>query len=518
MCMKLFKFNFIIISLLALSTFSCATAPESYQNPVIRGDLADPSIIRINDTYYACGTSSEWAPFYPMFYSKDLVNWTQSGHVFNQKPEWTSSSFWAPELYYHNGKVFCYYSARRASDGISCIGVATADSPTDEFTDHGVLVDFGREAIDAFVFNDDGQLYITWKAYGLDFRNIELVGSKLSADGLKLEGEVFSLLTDERGIGQEGQYHFKQGDYYYIFYSSRGCCGPGSDYEVSVARAKTYLGPYEKYENNPILKGGEGDFQSCGHGTGVTTPDGRMFYMCHAYMKNENFFRGRQPIVQEFKIDENGWPYFTTGNLAKFEQALPFPNIKQTINLDFTDNFRDNKLKKEWTWNYIYADMQYKIKSGKLQLSGTTKPNNHYGTALCLRPKTADYSFEAVLEGKNSSAKGLTIYGDERNLLLFTYADNKITLKSVNDGRENTLYETDYSNKKLHLKMEITDGRHCKFYWSKNGKDWNVTNDDFIDGGSVLRWDRVFRPGLIHVGENSKPAIFSQVEMKAIKN
>jgi xylan 1,4-beta-xylosidase len=48
-----------------------------FTNPVIRGDVPDPSVIRIENTYYATGTSSEWAPFYPMFTSKDLVNWKQ---------------------------------------------------------------------------------------------------------------------------------------------------------------------------------------------------------------------------------------------------------------------------------------------------------------------------------------------------------------------------------------------------------------------------------------------------------
>ena len=44
-----------------------------FHNPVIRGDMPDPSVIKIKDTYYAAGTSSEWAPFYPMFTSKDLI-------------------------------------------------------------------------------------------------------------------------------------------------------------------------------------------------------------------------------------------------------------------------------------------------------------------------------------------------------------------------------------------------------------------------------------------------------------
>lgn len=30
-----------------------------FTNPVIRGDVPDPSVIRIEDTYYATGTSSE---------------------------------------------------------------------------------------------------------------------------------------------------------------------------------------------------------------------------------------------------------------------------------------------------------------------------------------------------------------------------------------------------------------------------------------------------------------------------
>lgn len=46
----------------------CLAQERTYfTNPVIRGDVADPSILRIDDTYYATGTSSEWAPYYPLF-------------------------------------------------------------------------------------------------------------------------------------------------------------------------------------------------------------------------------------------------------------------------------------------------------------------------------------------------------------------------------------------------------------------------------------------------------------------
>ena len=156
--------NRLIIALLGSVLYSGASMAQKqtyFTNPVIHGDVADPSILRIDDTYYATGTSSEWAPYYPVFTSKDLVNWKQTGHVFEQQPEWTKSSFWAPEWYYHNGKVYVYYTARKKSNNTSYIGVATSDSPTGKFKDHGPVVESGTEAIDAFILEDKGDLYIS---------------------------------------------------------------------------------------------------------------------------------------------------------------------------------------------------------------------------------------------------------------------------------------------------------------------------------------------------------------------
>jgi beta-xylosidase len=134
---------------------------------IIPGDFADPSVIRVNNTYFAVGTSSEWAPHFPVYQSADLKNWRQTGYVFNKTPEWASGSFWAPEYYKIKDTYYIYYTARRKADNTSYIGVATSRYPDRGFTDHGVIIAFGKEAIDAFIFNDNGQLYITFKAYGL---------------------------------------------------------------------------------------------------------------------------------------------------------------------------------------------------------------------------------------------------------------------------------------------------------------------------------------------------------------
>jgi len=254
------------------------------ENPVIPGDFADPSIIRKDNIYYASGTSSEWAPHYPLFQSTDLLHWQQIGYVFPKTPSWASASFWAPELFYRNGTYYLYYVARKKSDGISCIGVATSKDPAKGFTDNGILLEFGKEAIDPFVIEDDGKLYITWKAYGLDQRPIEILGSQLSDDGLKIEGEPFTLLRDDEKKGLEGQCLVKRNGYYYLFYSVGNCCGGGCSYQVEVARAASLRGPYAKFTQNPILSETE-DWKCTGHGTIVTTKEGKDFYMYHAYSK-----------------------------------------------------------------------------------------------------------------------------------------------------------------------------------------------------------------------------------------
>ena len=274
---------------------------------VIDADAPDPSVIRVGDTYYAAATSGNKPQAYPRFRSKDLQTWEQMGYIFDQWPEWTNGSFWAPELFDLCGRTMCYYTARQKSDGTSCIGVAMADGPEGKFKDYGPLVRTTNEAIDAFVFRDGEQLYITWKAYGLDpsKRPIELLCQRLSPDGLHLQGEPFMLLRDDERQGMEGQCVFRQGDWWYILYSIRDCCSPKSDYAVSVARSHSLQGPWEKYEKNPILEG-YGDMQSCGHGTMVRTPQGEMYYLCHAYYWNR-YEEGRKAVLFRREIGADGW-------------------------------------------------------------------------------------------------------------------------------------------------------------------------------------------------------------------
>lgn len=492
------------------------TKKDIYANPVIPGDFADPSVIKVGDIYYATGTSSEWAPHFPLFTSKDLVNWKQSGYIFNKQPAWTASSFWAPELFYYRNTFYVYYVAKRKSDGVSCIGVATSKDPLKGFTDHGVIIEHGKEAIDAFVLNDNGTLYMTFKAYGLDKRPIEILACKLSPDGLKRAGDYFSLLRDDERKGLEGQVLMKWNNYYYLFYSAGGCCGLKCSYNVRVARAATIQGTYANYEGNPLLT--EGDEWKCpGHGTFVQTPGNKYYYLYHAYSKKDDVFTGRQGMLDELVWNEyTGWPLFKNGKSPSINAAAPVSNTTQITTNSIRDDFNTTKLPVYWQWDFRHTTPVTKLEKGTLYLAGNTDTSNHTGTALTVRPVSGNYELNTEVVNNNASLKGITLYGDANQSVGIGVVGNKVQLWEVKDNHKKILAESLTKQSTIRLRMSVAEGFKCRFFWSRDGAGWHelkATNrpvdKPYYDGKRLPPWDRSPRPGLFHFGSKQAPAAFS---------
>lgn len=495
---------------LLLTALSCM----AFSNPVIHGDLPDPSIIRVDSIYYATGTSSEWAPYYPIYRSSDLVNWSPVGHVFNKQPQWTVSSFWAPEFYRIGDTFYVYYTARRRTDNGSYIGVATSDRPEGPYTDHGPIVQYGSEAIDAFIFEDtDGRRYISWKAYGLDPRPIELLACQLAPDGLSTTGEPFTLMRDDEGTLMEGHDIFRHGDYYYILYSIRNCCGFKSDYAVSAARSHSLKGPYERCPDNPVLHGGNSEIRSVGHGTLVTLPDLSIYYLCHAYLEGVDFILGRQPVLYEVAMDSTGWPKFVEGHDAKLSSRDPFPDTVQLPAPDFHDDFSSPVIGAEWSYNYPYSDVVITLEDSTLYLSGKAKGTSESGAALCLRPAYPSYALSAGLEPSGHGiCGGLTLYGDGDNYIVFGRYGSNLQLRLTAAGKTDILADIPVKHGKLDLQMYVDNGTPVRFAWSYDSHTWHTADIAAISAealNSLNRWDRVIRPGLIHEGNAGKPAAFS---------
>ncbi|QNE39800.1 family 43 glycosylhydrolase [Hymenobacter sp. NBH84] len=486
------------------SSISNKDSRPRQENPVIPGDFADPSIIRQGKVYYATGTSSEWAPHFPLFQSTDLLHWQPMGYVLPKTPDWAAASFWAPELFYRNGTYYVYYVARRKSDNVSCIGVATSSNPAQGFTDRGIVLAYGKEAIDPFVLEENGQLYITWKAYGLDQRPIELLGSRLSADGLRVEGEPFMLLRDDAKKGLEGQCLVKHGGYYYLFYSLGDCCGRHCSYQVEVARSATLRGPYTRSASNPILATTQ-EWKCTGHGTVVTSEEGKDYYLYHAYSKTADVYTGRQGMLGEVRWNEStGWPTIQPlGNAA-----APVQN--------FRDEFAAKTLADAWQWDFRHSQPTWQVANGALSLTGRPTADNLTGTALTVRPLAGSYTLTTEVVKPNAALKGLVLYGDAGQAVGVGVRNNTVEVWEVKDKKRTVVRDAAVkASQPVQLKMAVQNGYQCRFFWRSNGKQWNelLTGNSFYNGDFLPPWDRSPRPGLLHQGSETELAVFGFFEL-----
>src|SRR5688572_2790523 len=240
------------------------------QQLVLRGDHADPTVVKIGDNYWASATTSNWFPAYPLLKSPDLVNWKPQGYVFTQLPAWADYYFWAPEISYEKGKVYIYYAAHKKGGNL-CLGAASADKPEGPYKDHGPLMCQEAGSIDAFPMRDEnGRLYMIWKEDGNSVKKpTPIWAQQINEERSALIGEKKELFRNDKGWEAnlvEGVSMIKKGDYYYAFYAAAGCCGRECTYQTGVARSKSLLGPWEKYAKNPILSD-DNEWKCPGHGT-----------------------------------------------------------------------------------------------------------------------------------------------------------------------------------------------------------------------------------------------------------
>jgi len=293
----------------------------------------DPVMIQQDGTYYLFCTGKGIS----MFSSKDMTNWTQLKPIFETAPAWVEgvvpkfeNHIWAPDVSFHNGQYYLYYSVSAFAKNTSAIGVATNKTlnPADKnykWTDHGIVVrsvpyrDLWN-AIDPNLIYDENNT--PWLTFGSFWDGLKMV--KLNKDLLTLAQpeEWYTVARRERSFklddkdpgdaALEAPFIFKKNDYYYLFLSWDYCCrGEKSTYKVVVGRSKTVQGPYLDATGKPLNEGGgtlviEGNKNWAGVGHNSTyTFNGKDYMVFHAYDVAQH---GAPKLkIKEIKW-ENGWP------------------------------------------------------------------------------------------------------------------------------------------------------------------------------------------------------------------
>ena len=81
---------------------------KTYTNPVLPGDHPDPTLLKVGDDFYHCGSTFHFTPYMPIYHSKDLVHWEVIGRVLPpSKASWVSdrpsTGIWQGAITYFYG-------------------------------------------------------------------------------------------------------------------------------------------------------------------------------------------------------------------------------------------------------------------------------------------------------------------------------------------------------------------------------------------------------------------------------
>lgn len=249
---------------------------KNYLNPIREG--ADPFILLHDGKYYLYSTDAPDG--YYVHESDDIVEWIDRGYCLRKEDVMGDKWFWAPEIMYRNGKFWMVYTSEEH------LGIAVADSPLGPFRQEKKQWLSERNAIDGdFFVDDDGTIYLYYVRF--DGGNV-IYGSRLDEETMTLDESSEKRLiaaTDEwetkLGLVAEGPFMVKHNGRYYLTYSANDY--RSIDYAIGYAVSDSPLGPFTKYEGNPILHRNE-SVNGVGHHSFTYSKDGsRMICVYHRH-------------------------------------------------------------------------------------------------------------------------------------------------------------------------------------------------------------------------------------------
>jgi arabinan endo-1,5-alpha-L-arabinosidase len=320
-------FGGVAAILLALAAGGCtsdapapAPAPApSYPAPsALTGSIGvhDPSIVKRADGSYLVAYTGNNVPLKT---SSDRTDFTEADSAFPDGADWTmpytagSTTLWAPDLSFHDGKYFMYYSASTFGSNHSGIFLATSTTGNSgTWKNQGLVLESVKSdnfnAIDPNLYVDDtGHWWLTFGSFWSGIQQIALD----PATGKRL-GTAISNVAGRGGGAIEAPFLFHHGSYYYLYVSFDRCCqGASSTYRIMVGRSAAPTGPFVDKSGTDMVSGGgteilagHGSIHGPGHEAVIADTDADLL-VYHYYTDSG----ASQLGINRLAYDPAGWPY-----------------------------------------------------------------------------------------------------------------------------------------------------------------------------------------------------------------
>lgn len=484
------------------------------QNPVLPGFNADPSMIRVGDTYYIANSTFEWFPGVRLHESKDLVHWNllpsplSTTTLLDMKGNPASGGIWAPDLSYADGKFWLIYTDVKITEGPfkdMTNYLTTATDIRGPWTDPIAVNGVG---FDASLFHDEnGRKYLvqqTWdhREYHHPFNGITL--TEFDTATMQLKPETARNIyngTDVKLV--EGPHLYQINGYYYLFAAEGGTV---FTHQEVVARSKTLDElSFESEPDGPFITNMDTpDFylQKQGHGALASTPSGEWYYASlvsrpwnHANESSHDprgwSTLGRETSIQKVEWDDAGWPRVVGDHGGQVEVDAPKDAIETTAPKDHSqhDDFDQPTLDLNWnTLRQPFTAQMGSVGNGELKLIGQQTMSSNFDVSLIARRWQA-FNFDAETKVKfdpftyQQMAGLANIYNDKHYSWIFITWDEKkghVIEVAQNDNNNYTSYLKDDA-------IKIPDGTDYVWFRTKVRKQ-SYTYEYSFDGQN---WETV---------------------------
>ena len=363
---------------------------NTYVNPVLPGDHPDPTLLKVGDDFYHCGSSFHFNPYMPVYHSRDLVHWEVIGRVLPQsQADWVtdrpSAGIWQGAITYFYGSYWIYFSANGQ-------WFCKADSPAGPWSEPVQVKTnpvSGPLGYDNSIFvDDDGKPYMVIKN-GQKVNRLQALGR----DGL-LTDSVINLdwiNAKLRYSWAEGPVMCKRNGYY--FYFPAGDIS-GGQYVLRTIKLTSDSTKWERLGNffKPVTDNNVGFSRPNHISAPVQLADGTWWTLGQSYEKYDGddwSGMGRQTsLYTVFWEGDRPW------GMAPANKPVIKPNLPQSGILwrsVQSDDFDTDSLRASWHFLTKKAASSYSLteRKGWIRITPDNnrthlvqKETDHYYTAL----------------------------------------------------------------------------------------------------------------------------------------
>jgi beta-xylosidase len=464
-----------------------------YRNPVLFADYSDPDVVRVGEDFYMVASSFNAMPGIPVLHSRDLVNWTIVGHVYDRLP---SEKFdkpahgqgsWAPSIRHHDGLFYVYFCTPHEG-----LFVATARDPAGPWTlEQMVAVELWEDP--APFWDDDGNAYLVRGKVRADILYLH----RMSRDGKKLldNGRIIYHNVQEQPT-IEGPKMMKRDGYYYVLAPAGGVA---TGWQVAL-RAKNIYGPYEA--KNVLHQGGT-DINGPHQGGLIGLDSGEWWFL---HFQDRDLY-GRVVHLQPVEW-RDGWPLMgrdlDNDGIGEPVAEWKKPDVGRTYPVATprtSDEFDDDKLGLQWQWHANPQAGWYSLNRaspGQMRLytvqNVTQSGNLHFVPNLLLQKFPAP-GFSATTRitfhpSEINDKSGLVVMGQEWAYLALYKAGKGVRLgmfsgKYDREGDATVEIESvaaaasGKGRYTYYLRVTVEEGGGSRFFYSRDGRKFMPLGGDF---------------------------------------